>query len=124
MRAIRAALRTGIARQGSTLSDYAKPDGSPGSMQDEFRVYGRDGEPCRAAATTITKTRVGGRGHVVLPALPAARAQLLSPRASPVSGDPAAGRVVVQRPLALALPHALGREVAADDEGGSAPPAR
>ncbi len=61
-RAIRAALRTGIARQGSTLSDYAAPDGSPGSMQDEFRVYGQDGEPCLRCGTQIAKSRVGGRG--------------------------------------------------------------
>src|SRR5918994_4138593 len=61
-RAIRAALRTGIARQGSTLTDYAAPDGSPGAMQHEFRVYGRDGLPCPRCRTTIAKTRVGGRG--------------------------------------------------------------
>jgi formamidopyrimidine-DNA glycosylase len=61
-RAIRAALRTGIARQGSTLSDYRAPDGAPGSMQEQFRVYGRDGEPCHRCGTTIAKTRVGGRG--------------------------------------------------------------
>jgi formamidopyrimidine-DNA glycosylase len=61
-RAIRAVLRTGIERQGSTLRDYAAPDGASGSMQDEFRVYGRDGEPCPRCRTTITKTRVGGRG--------------------------------------------------------------
>jgi formamidopyrimidine-DNA glycosylase len=62
VRAIRAVLRTGIERQGSTLRDYAAPDGVSGSMQDEFRVYGRDGEPCPRCRTTITKTRVGGRG--------------------------------------------------------------
>jgi formamidopyrimidine-DNA glycosylase len=61
-RAIRAALRTGIERQGSTLSEYRTPDGAAGSMQEEFRVYGRDGEPCPRCRTTITKTRVGGRG--------------------------------------------------------------
>ena len=61
-RAIRAALRTGIERQGSTLSDYRAPDGAAGSMQEEFRVYGRDGEPCPRCRTAITKTRVGGRG--------------------------------------------------------------
>ena len=61
-RAIRAALRVGLERQGSTLRDYATPDGASGSMQDEFRVYGRDGEPCRRCRATITKTRVGGRG--------------------------------------------------------------
>ena len=61
-RAIRSALRTGIERQGSTLRDYATPDGSAGSMQDEFCVYGRDGEPCPRCRATISKTRVGGRG--------------------------------------------------------------
>lgn len=62
VRAIRAALRAGIERQGSTLRDYAAPDGAAGSMQEEFRVYGRDGEPCPRCRTTIVKTRVGGRG--------------------------------------------------------------
>jgi formamidopyrimidine-DNA glycosylase len=61
-RAIRAALRLGIARQGSTLSDYAAPDGSRGAMQQEFRVYGREGEPCPRCRTPIAKARVGGRG--------------------------------------------------------------
>ena len=61
-RAIRAALRAGIERQGSTLSEYRTPEGGRGAMQEEFRVYGRDGLPCRRCGTTITKTRVGGRG--------------------------------------------------------------
>jgi formamidopyrimidine-DNA glycosylase len=61
-RAIRDALRAGIERQGSTLRDYATPDGSSGTMQDEFRVYGRDGLPCPRCRTAIAKTRVGGRG--------------------------------------------------------------
>jgi formamidopyrimidine-DNA glycosylase len=61
-RAIRAALRTGIARQGSTLRDYATPNGASGSMQEEFRVYGRDGLPCPRCGTPIAKTRAGGRG--------------------------------------------------------------
>ena len=61
-RAIRASLRAGIDRQGSTLRDYAAPDGAAGSMQEEFRVYGRDGEACDRCGTTISKTRVGGRG--------------------------------------------------------------
>ena len=42
-----------------------------GSMQHEFKVYGRGGEPCDRCGTPIEKIRVGGRGHVVLPALPA-----------------------------------------------------
>jgi formamidopyrimidine-DNA glycosylase len=60
--AVRAALRAGIARQGATLRDYAAPDGTSGSMQTEFRVYGRDGEPCDRCGTPIAKTRAGGRG--------------------------------------------------------------
>ena len=61
-RAIRAALRMGIARQGATLRDYAQPDGRRGTMQHEFKVYGRGGEPCDRCGTPIEKTRVGGRG--------------------------------------------------------------
>ena len=61
-RAIRTVLRAGIQRQGSTLRDYVTPDGTTGSMQAEFRVYGRDGEPCRRCHTSIANARVGGRG--------------------------------------------------------------
>ncbi len=62
-RAIRKALEVGIARQGSTLRDYRQPDGASGSMQHEFKVYGRGGEPCERCGTPIEKLqRVGGRG--------------------------------------------------------------
>ena len=61
-RAIRQALELGIARQGSTLADYRLPDGSSGSMQKEFKAYGRADEPCDRCKTPISKTRVGGRG--------------------------------------------------------------
>jgi len=61
-RAIRRALRLGIERQGASLRDYAQPDGESGGMQHEFRVYGRDGEPCDRCGTPIAKTRVAGRG--------------------------------------------------------------
>jgi formamidopyrimidine-DNA glycosylase len=60
-RGIRAALEHGLARQGSTLRDYRLPDGSGGSMQDEFRVYGRRDEPCDRCGTAISRTRVAGR---------------------------------------------------------------
>jgi formamidopyrimidine-DNA glycosylase len=61
-RAIRKALELGIARQGSTLRDYRQPNGASGSMQHEFKVYGRGGEPCDRCGTPIEKIRVGGRG--------------------------------------------------------------
>jgi len=61
-KSIRAALQMGISRQGATLRDYRDPEGRRGRMQDEFRVYGREGEPCSRCGTPIEKTRAGGRG--------------------------------------------------------------
>jgi formamidopyrimidine-DNA glycosylase len=66
-RGIRQALRIGIRRQGATLSDYRTPNGSPGGMQDEFKVYGRAGEPCLRCGALIEKTRAAGRGTSYCP---------------------------------------------------------
>ena len=66
-RGIREALELGLARQGSTLRDYRMPDGSSGSMQDEFRVYGRAGEPCDRCGTPIEKITAAGRGTSYCP---------------------------------------------------------
>ena len=59
---IRASLQAGVRRQGSTLRDYKLPDGSSGSAQDRFKVYGRAGQPCERCGTPIDKIRAGGRG--------------------------------------------------------------
>ena len=59
---IRKALRLGVRRQGATLRDYRGADGERGGMQHEFRVYGREGEPCERCGTPIAKTRAAGRG--------------------------------------------------------------
>ena len=83
-RAIRAALEHGIARQGSTLRDYALPDGGSGPMQDEFKVYGRGGEPCDRCGTPIEKIRVAGRGTWYCPAC--------QPSTPAANGSPASGR--------------------------------
>ncbi len=61
-RGIKEALRAGLARQGASLRDYSTPDGGRGRMQEEFRVYGRAGEPCPRCGTPIDKIRAGGRG--------------------------------------------------------------
>ena len=66
-RGIRKALQLGIRRQGSTLRDYRLPDGATGGMQHEFRVYGREGEPCGRCGTPIEKIRVAGRGTYYCP---------------------------------------------------------
>jgi formamidopyrimidine-DNA glycosylase len=59
---IRDALAMGIARQGASLRDYRDPGGRRGRMQDDFRVYGRAGEPCHRCGTPIEKIRAAGRG--------------------------------------------------------------
>jgi formamidopyrimidine-DNA glycosylase len=66
-RAVRRVLRLGLERQGSTLRDYAAPDGAYGTMQDEFRAYGRGGEPCHRCGHGLTRTVVGGRGTTFCP---------------------------------------------------------
>ncbi len=66
-RAIRGVLRKAIERQGSTLRDYAQPDGSYGSMQDGFRAYGRGGEPCDRCAAPLVRIVVGGRTTTFCP---------------------------------------------------------
>jgi formamidopyrimidine-DNA glycosylase len=75
-RGVRRALELGIARQGASLSDYRTPSGGRGSMQDAFRVYGREGEPCFRCGTPIAKRRTGGRGTWFCPSC-----QRLSPAA-------------------------------------------
>jgi formamidopyrimidine-DNA glycosylase len=66
-RGIRRALRVGVARQGASLRDYARPDGSQGGMQEEFRAYGRGGEACDRCGTPLERIVVGGRGTTFCP---------------------------------------------------------
>jgi formamidopyrimidine-DNA glycosylase len=76
-RGIKEALRAGLARQGASLRDYSTPDGGRGRMQEEFRVYGRAGEPCSRCGTPIDKIRAGGRGTWYCP-----NCQRLEPQAA------------------------------------------
>jgi formamidopyrimidine-DNA glycosylase len=70
----REALEDGIRAQGASISDFRDPEGGYGSMQERFRVYGRDGEPCIACGAEIIKTRCAGRGtHVCLTCQPKPR---------------------------------------------------
>jgi formamidopyrimidine-DNA glycosylase len=66
-KAIKDALRAGVASQGASLRDYSTPDGGRGRMQERFRVYGREGEPCTRCGTPIEKIRVAGRGTYYCP---------------------------------------------------------
>lgn len=75
--AVRTILARAIERQGSSFDRfYRTPEGRPGGYQDEFRVYGRAGEPCRTCATPIRRLVVGQRGtHVCPRCQPAPRRQ-------------------------------------------------
>jgi len=70
----REALEEGIRAQGASISDFRDPEGGYGSMQERFRVYGRDGEPCIVCGSEIIKSRCAGRGtHVCLTCQPKPR---------------------------------------------------
>ncbi|MXO86402.1 bifunctional DNA-formamidopyrimidine glycosylase/DNA-(apurinic or apyrimidinic site) lyase [Altererythrobacter aurantiacus] len=60
--AIRAVLEQSIRDGGSTLRDFAQPDGQLGYFATRFEVYGREGEPCRRCDGGIVRRIVqGGR---------------------------------------------------------------
>ena len=64
---IRAVLRAAIEAGGSTLRDYARPDGELGYFAKQWRVYGREGEACQCG-TTIARRAEGGRSTFYCPA--------------------------------------------------------
>jgi formamidopyrimidine-DNA glycosylase len=66
-RAVAAVLRRAIQRRGSSIRDYVGGSGLRGEYQNEFRVYGRTGEPCPRCGTAIAHTRLAGRSSHYCP---------------------------------------------------------
>jgi formamidopyrimidine-DNA glycosylase len=60
-RAVTTVLTRAIERRGSSIRDYVGGNGDRGGYQDEFRVYGRTGEPCRRCRTPIERLVLAGR---------------------------------------------------------------
>jgi len=58
---IRATLREAINAGGSTLRDFVNASGNPGYFQQEHRVYGRAGEPCRLCSHPVKQLKQGQR---------------------------------------------------------------
>jgi formamidopyrimidine-DNA glycosylase len=54
-------LKEAIAANGSSIRDYVDSGGNAGAFQNDFRVYGRKGEPCRICESTLQATKVAGR---------------------------------------------------------------
>ena len=53
-------LEESIAAGGSTIRDYAQPNGELGYFAANWRVYGREGEACPCGGT-VTRIAQGGR---------------------------------------------------------------
>ena len=67
-RAVETVLNRAIDRRGSSIRDYVGGDGQKGAMQNEFRVYGRTGEPCPRCGAPIERMRLAGRSTHFCPA--------------------------------------------------------
>jgi formamidopyrimidine-DNA glycosylase len=59
--AIKQTLADAIKAGGSSLRDFFGTDGSPGYFQQQYMVYGRQGEPCKNCGADILGTRLGQR---------------------------------------------------------------
>ena len=55
------ALSAGLDSGGASIDDYLDSRGERGSMQDEFLVHRREGEPCPRCETQIRRIVVSGR---------------------------------------------------------------
>ena len=64
--AIRTVLRAAIEAGGSSLRDFARPDGELGYFSKQWRVYGREGETCGCGAT-ISRRADSGRSTFYCP---------------------------------------------------------
>lgn len=64
--AIRSVLQQSIEDGGSSLRDYARPDGELGYFATRFAVYGREGEPCRCGEK-VRRIVQGGRSTWLCP---------------------------------------------------------
>jgi formamidopyrimidine-DNA glycosylase len=66
-RAVATVLRRAIERRGSSIRNYVGGSGLQGAYQNEFRVYGRTGEPCPRCGAAIECRRLAGRSSHFCP---------------------------------------------------------
>jgi formamidopyrimidine-DNA glycosylase len=71
--AVVAVLTRAIEQRGSSIRDYVGGSGLKGQFQDEFRAYGRTGEPCSRCRTPIAKITLAGRSTHFCPKCQAIR---------------------------------------------------
>ena len=75
-------LTDAIEHRGSSIRDYIGGSGLAGGYQDEFRAYGRTGEPCPRCGTAIVQLRLAGRSSHHCP-----RCQTASPTPAPSASE-------------------------------------
>lgn len=61
------ALEAGIEGGGASIDDYRDGRGERGTMQDNFLVHTREGEPCPSCGAPITRIVVSGRSTYYCP---------------------------------------------------------
>ena len=66
-KAIPEVLEDAIQAGGSTLKDFAAPDGELGYFSKQFDVYDREGEPCRVCGGQVKRVVQGGRSTFFCP---------------------------------------------------------
>jgi len=60
-------LQHAIECGGSTISDYVNADQASGYFQINFKVYGREDQPCKRCEGAIIKTMISGRASYYCP---------------------------------------------------------
>lgn len=60
-REVRSVLTEAIEQGGTTIRDFATPDGDSGYFAVRLQVYGRQGQPCTACGATLRAKTIGGR---------------------------------------------------------------
>ena len=63
VKAVKSVLAEAIKAGGSSLRNYARADGRLGSFQHSFKVYGREGKPCRKKGCRGTVRRIVQSGR-------------------------------------------------------------
>ncbi|HEX3098613.1 MAG TPA: bifunctional DNA-formamidopyrimidine glycosylase/DNA-(apurinic or apyrimidinic site) lyase [Usitatibacter sp.] len=67
-KSVRRTLQRAIDAGGTTLRDFASPEGHAGAFQGQCAVYGREGAPCPKCSTPIRAVRQGQRSTFYCPA--------------------------------------------------------
>lgn len=67
VKSIHKVLKAAIASGGSSLKDFINTEGEAGYFQHQFKVYGRESEPCHQCDTPIRSLRQAGRSTFFCP---------------------------------------------------------